>query len=143
MAPVQEQAAERAADPAATVQRFLGMLRAGDIDAAGELLAEDVTYANVGMITVRGRTRALRVLRAFLPRGSSFDVEIHAIATAGSTVLTERTDVISRGRLRVAFWVCGRFDVEDGRIALWRDYFDYGNVAAGLLRGALGAIRSR
>jgi limonene-1,2-epoxide hydrolase len=127
-------------DPQATVERFLELLRTGDIDAAGAMLAPNVTYANVGLITVTGRSRALRVLRAFVPRGSSFDVEIHAIASSGSTVLTERTDTISRGRLRVAFWVCGRFEVEGGEIALWRDYFDYGNVTAGLLRGLAGAV---
>jgi len=128
------------ADPSAVVERFLGLLQAGDIEAASGLLADDVVYANVGLLTVKGRRRALRVLKAFLPPGSSFDVELHALASNGSTVLTERTDQIELGRVRVAFWVCGRFDVVGGRIVLWRDYFDYRNVTGGLLRGVLSAI---
>ena len=39
-------------------------------------------------------------------------------------MLTERTDALIFGPLRLQFWVCGVFEVHDGRITLWRDYFD-------------------
>jgi limonene-1,2-epoxide hydrolase len=51
-------------------------------------------------------------------------VKIHRIAAEGDTVLTERTDALIIGRLRLQFWVCGVFEVHAGRITLWRDYFD-------------------
>jgi limonene-1,2-epoxide hydrolase len=38
--------------------------------------------------------------------------------------MTERTDSIIIGRFRAEFWVCGVFEVHDGKITLWRDYFD-------------------
>ncbi len=53
-----------------------------------------------------------------------FEVKIHRIAVNGPVVLTERTDVLRLGPVRLQFWVCGVFEVKDGRITLWRDYFD-------------------
>jgi limonene-1,2-epoxide hydrolase len=43
-------------------------------------------------------------------------------------------------RLHVQLWVCGRFDVRDGQIVLWRDYFDYATVFAATARGFLGTV---
>ena len=53
-----------------------------------------------------------------------FEVKIHRIAAEGNAVLTERTDAMVFGPLRLQFWVCGVFEVHAGRITLWRDYFD-------------------
>jgi limonene-1,2-epoxide hydrolase len=123
------------------VERFLDLLRAKDIDAAAELLAVDVEYANVGLPTIHGRKRVQRVLRAALGfAGAGFEVYVHTISANGSSVLTERTDVLKYRRLRLQFWVCGRFDVRDGQIVLWRDYFDQMNLAAATVRGLLGTV---
>jgi limonene-1,2-epoxide hydrolase len=127
--------------PTLMVERFLELLRLGDVDGAVELLAVDVEYENVGFPTVRGRERVRRLLRATFKRlGIGFEVYLHAISAEGSTVLTERTDVLTFRRLRLQFWVCGRFDVHDGQIVLWRDYFDQMNIAAATVRGLLGTV---
>lgn len=52
-----------------------------------------------------------------------WDVKIHRIVTDGTSVLTERTDAIIIGPFQAHFWVCGVFEVRDGRITLGRDYF--------------------
>ena len=44
------------------------------------------------------------------------------------------------GRLRIQFWVCGRFDVENGEIVLWRDRFDWMNYTVATLRGLAGIL---
>ena len=51
-------------------------------------------------------------------------MKIHRIATDGNAVLTERTDALIFGPVRLQFWVCGTFEVRGGRITVWRDYFD-------------------
>jgi limonene-1,2-epoxide hydrolase len=51
--------------------------------------------------------------------------------------MTERTDSIIVGRFRADFWVCGVFDVHDGKITLWRDYFDVMDLVKGTIRGLL------
>jgi limonene-1,2-epoxide hydrolase len=127
--------------PTRVVERFLELLRAGDTEGAVELMATDVRYTNVGLPTIRGRERVRRTFQSTLGRrGARFDVYVHSISADGPTVLTERTDVLELGRLRTQFWVCGRFDVHDGQIVLWRDYFDYAAIAAATVRGLLGAL---
>jgi limonene-1,2-epoxide hydrolase len=127
--------------PTLVVARFLELLPLGDVDGAVELLAVDVEYKNVGLPTVRGRERTRRLFQATLGRpGAGFEVYVHAISADRSTVLTERTNVLTFGRLRIQFWVCGRFDVHDGQIVLWRDYFDQMNFWIATVRGLLGTI---
>jgi len=128
-------------EPTEIVERFLTGLAAGEIDTAVDLLASDVIYSNVSLPTVRGRERVRKLAHLTLGRpGAGFEVYNHAISAAGSSVLTERTDVLKLGRLRIQFWVCGRFDVENGEIVLWRDRFDWMNYTAATLRGLAGVF---
>lgn len=50
--------------------------------------------------------------------------EIRHIAGAGDVVLTERTDVVGAGGRAMPVPLMGVFEVRDGKIAHWRDYFD-------------------
>ena len=70
----------------------------------------------------------------------AFEVKIHRIAADGNAVLTERTDALVFGPLRVQFWVCGTFEVHAGRITLWRDYFDAYDIVKGLARGLAATV---
>ncbi|MCX6482090.1 MAG: nuclear transport factor 2 family protein [Mycobacterium sp.] len=126
-------------DNAHTVEVFLAALQDQDIDAAGAVLDEHLVYQNVGFPTIRGRARAMKLFRSMEGR-AGFEVKTHRIAVNGSTVLTERTDALVFGRVRLQFWVCGVFEVTDGRITLWRDYFDMFDFTKALARGVLGAV---
>lgn len=128
------------ADNIATVEAFLNSLRAPDLDAAAELLDENLVYQNVGFPTVYGRHRAIKLFRAMERPSFGFDVLIHRSAAEGASVLNERTDVLILGPVRLQFWVCGVFEVHDGRITLWRDYFDLFDMAKAALRGLVGAV---
>jgi limonene-1,2-epoxide hydrolase len=124
--------------PVLVVERFMECLRGGDLDEAVALLAVDVRYENVGLPTVHGRERVRRLFGRGYEDGAGFDVVIHTICADGASVLTERTDILKFRRLHVQLWVCGRFDVRDGQIVLWRDYFDFVDFGKGLLQGMLG-----
>jgi limonene-1,2-epoxide hydrolase len=124
--------------PVPVVERFLEHLRCGDLDEAVALLAVDVVYENVGLPTVHGRERVRRLFGRAYDSGGGFDVVIHTICASGPSVLTERTDFLTFRKLHMEFWVCGRFDVRDGQIVLWRDYFDFLKFNTALLRGLLG-----
>lgn len=127
-------------EPQAVVEAFLDSLAAGDVASAVKLLDEDIAYTNVGLPTVTGRVEVARILKGLDRPNSSFEVYLHSIATNGSVVLNERTDVIQIGPVRAQFWVCGRFEVSDGLITVWRDYFDNLDIMRGVLRGLLGAV---
>ena len=126
-------------DNAHTVEVFLAALQDQDIDAAGAVLDEHLVYQNVGFPTIRGRARAMKLFRGMEGR-ARFEVKTHRIAVNGSTVLTERTDALVFGPVRLQFWVCGVFEVKDGRITLWRDYFDMFDFTKALARGVIGAV---
>lgn len=135
-----EPAATITSKPAEVVEAFLLALAAHDLDGALALLAEDVEYTNVSLPTIRGRARVDRVFRPLQRIGGTFRVHFHTIATEGTTVLTERTDELALGRVAQRFWVYGRFEVLDGQITVWRDSFDWYDIAVSLARGVAGAI---
>ena len=126
-------------DNAHTVEVFLNALQAQDIDGAGAVLDENLVYENGGFPPIRGRARAMKLLRGMEGR-ARFEVKTHRIAVNGSTVLTERTDALVFGPVRLQFWVCGVFEVTDGRITLWRDYFDMFDFTKAIARGVVGAV---
>ncbi len=125
-------------DNAHTVEVFLEALQDQDFDAAAAVLDDNLLYQNVGYSTIRGRARTMKLLRGMEGR-AGFEVKIHRIAVNGSSVLTERTDVLVLGPVRLQFWVCGVFEVRDGRITLWRDYFDTWDFTKAVVRGVVGA----
>lgn len=124
----------------AVVEKFLYALRDKDLDTAGSLLDEHLVYQNVGFPTIRGRRRTIKLFAGVSRSGSGFDVKFHRIAADGDVVLTERTDALIFGRVRLNFWVCGTFEVHEGRITLWRDYFDLFDMVKGVARGLAGAV---
>lgn len=143
---------EQTVDPATTeaniriVENFLFALQSQDIDLAAGALDENVVYTNVGYPTVRGRHRVKKIFKGMEGR-MGFEVKIHRTAADGAAVLNERTDALVFGPLRIQFWVCGVFEVHQGQITLWRDYFDNFDMFKALVRGIVGipfpALRPR
>jgi limonene-1,2-epoxide hydrolase len=124
---------------AEVVTGFLEALAAHDLDTAFDLLTEDAEWINVSLPTVRGKERIERIIRALEGRGD-FRAHFHHVAVEGNTVLTERTDGLRVGRFEQRFWVYGRFELRDGKIAVWRDSFDWLDILVSLARGAAGVI---
>lgn len=127
--------------PTVVVERFLDHLRTvTDNDAAAGLLAVDVAFENSWLPTLHGRERVRRLFQALVRMGTGLEIYVHAISADGSSVLTERTDVLKWGPLRVQFWICGRFDVRDGQISVWREYYDPLTILAATVRGLIGTV---
>ncbi|RSN21842.1 limonene-1,2-epoxide hydrolase [Amycolatopsis sp. WAC 04169] len=118
------------------VTGFLQALEEFDIDRALGFVAIDIVYQNVPLPPARGLSAVEKQLRAMARYGSGFEARTHHIAADGPIVLTERTDVLRRGSWEAEFWVCGTFEVRDGRIVLWRDYFDWTTFLAASAKGA-------
>lgn len=117
-------------DPIRTVQKFFQAWETsqGFRKAIPDFMTADCVYENVGLTLANGPTEALAVMQGFVDQ-MDFDrltLDMLAIAAVGNTVLTERVDDLydSKGNKVVALRVMGTFEVRDGRIAAWRDYFD-------------------
>lgn len=126
-------------DNVRTVENFLYALQEEDFDTADRLLADNIEWQNVGLPTIRGRTRIIGLMKRGEGR-AGFEVKIHRIAAESNAVLTERTDALVFGPLRLQFWVCGVFEVHAGRITLWRDYFDMFDFVKATVRGLAATV---
>jgi limonene-1,2-epoxide hydrolase len=124
---------------ARVVETFLYALQDQDFDTAEASLADNIVWENVGYPTMRGRKRIVGIFRRGQGR-VGFEVKFHRIAAEGNAVLTERTDALIFGPVRMQFWVCGVFEVHGGKITLWRDYFDLFDVVKGTVRGLVGTF---
>ncbi|MCF8612151.1 nuclear transport factor 2 family protein [Gordonia sp. HY285] len=128
-------------NPVDLVRQFLTGLASGDLDTALADVDENIVYTNVSLPTVRGMAKFAPVMRGLNRPGFGFDVEILAIsADADGVVLTERIDELKLGPVRMRFWVCGRFEVREGRITVWRDYFDFFDFTKGIVRALVGVV---
>lgn len=130
-------------DSVRVVEDFFAALTDMDVDRAAERLTPDVRWQNTGLPTVRGRVNVMRALRVANRPGCRFDAVMHHIVGDGDAVLTERTDTLYVGPLRSSFWVCGTFELRGGRIAVWRDRYSWGAVAAGTVTATARALRGR
>ncbi len=126
---------DAAHSPIRVVEAFLAALERQDLDAAASYLADDVVYQNVPLPAHQGKAAVLRTLKAFERIVTEFHVIMRNIAERNGVVLTERVDILSGSLLYLDIWVCGTFEVKEGKIALWRDYFDLAEVTGKLLVG--------
>ncbi|HWD54014.1 MAG TPA: limonene-1,2-epoxide hydrolase family protein [Acidimicrobiales bacterium] len=128
-------------EPADVVVAFLEAWARYDVDTALDLVTEDLEYINVSLPTIHGRERLERLAHPMIrPDRMGFNAYLHHVATEGNVVLTDRVDEITFRRYAARFWVYGRFVVRDGRIAVWRDSFDWLDVTIGSLRGLVGVV---
>mgnify|MGYP003343616549 CR=1 FL=1 len=76
-------------------------------------------------------TSLVRALALGRPVSYRYDVEL----AEGDVVLTERIDVFHMGETTIELPVMGIFEVRDGLIAAWRDYFDLNQYMSQLPQG--------
>lgn len=92
---------------------------------------ENGVYHNIPMDPVSGRADIAAFITQFTSMVDGIDFRVHRQVSSGNVVFNERTDVMrfKDGR-ELALPVAGVFDIVDGQIASWRDYFDMGTVTA-------------
>lgn len=105
------------------VEDFVGAINRDDLEAAFGWMAEDIVYHNMPMPPLQG---IAAVRRFFLETGPMTDNDwrILHIAENGPVVMTERVDTMRLGGRPISLPVMGIFEIEQGRIQAWRDYFD-------------------
>ncbi len=103
---------------------FIAAFNRMDIDAACDMLADNVVYHNIPMEPLHGREAARAFLKG-MPNLASIEWEVFNTAENGNTVLNEREDrFFMDGGGKMAVRVMGVFKVENDEIVEWRDYFD-------------------
>ena len=76
------------------------------------------------MDPLTGRDTIKSFIAGFAGGAEQIDFRVRNIVADGDVVLTERVDVFVMPNGKVELPVMGTFEVRDGKIAAWRDYFD-------------------
>lgn len=99
-----------------------------------EYFTPTTIWENVGLTITTGVDEALATLDALEAAYGVAAVAVETLnaAAAGDVVLNERIDrlIAADGRELAALRIMGVFEVADGKIAGWRDYFDSAAVPA-------------
>ena len=99
--------------------------------ATAELAAfftDDAVYHNIPIAPITGREAIASTIASFIRPGApgieAIDFRVINIAANGPVVMTERVDVFTLPGKSFELPVMGTFEVKDGKINAWRDYFD-------------------
>jgi limonene-1,2-epoxide hydrolase len=109
-----------------TVTAFVQAIERKDLDAALAMVAGDCEYDNVPLGKVHGRQAMREALEPMIGAASSIEWIVHRQAAEGPLVFNERLDRFEMPFGWIEVPVSGVFEVHDGLITLWRDYFDEG-----------------
>jgi limonene-1,2-epoxide hydrolase len=118
--------------PLEIVNEFIARITALDYDGAFEFVAEDVEYDNVPIGKVEGQDGIRSVFAQLDGMMDKMELIVHRAAATGAIVMNERDDRFGNGDTWVGVAVTGVFEVHDGKITLWRDYFDMGAMTEAL-----------
>ncbi|MGP3948826.1 limonene-1,2-epoxide hydrolase family protein [Streptomyces sp. 7N604] len=91
-------------------------------------LTDDCVWENPGSPVCRGKRQILELMPADFAR---LEVRFRHVATVGATVLVERVENMLRvdgTPIARNLKVMAAFELRDGRISAWRDYFDITNL---------------
>lgn len=90
----------------------------------GGYFTDDAVYHNIPIAAVTGREQIVATIDSFAGSFEQIEFRVDAIAADGNTVLTERVDIFRSPGVTIELPVMGVFEVRDGLISAWRDYFD-------------------
>ena len=112
-------------DAIAVVKAFCAAWDAGDTEAIMGTLAPGCFFHNIPTDPLIGHEQIRPVIAGFLAMATSIRFEVTGLAqTPEGTVLMERIDHFVINGKSLTLPVMGAFEVEGGKIAKWRDYFD-------------------
>jgi limonene-1,2-epoxide hydrolase len=96
------------------------------IDKIAETAAEDIEWVNSGFAPYHGLEQARQSLRGLGQKFRGIRIENLHVSEDGDKVWTERIDYMldKDGNTVLTLPCMGIFEIENGRIKSWRDYFD-------------------
>jgi len=111
-------------DSSELVRAFCDAWAEFDLDAIMGYFADDAVYHNVPVEPAVGTDAIRAVIEGFMGGLGEIEFQVRHLVADGDVVLTERVDVFVLPAARIELPVMGVFEIKDGKIAAWRDYFD-------------------
>ncbi|MFN7179695.1 limonene-1,2-epoxide hydrolase family protein [Hyphomonas sp.] len=106
------------------IREFIEAWSRLDADELVSYFAPDGIYHNMPAKPVQGHAALKVFISQFLKGWTSTEWDILTLISSGSKVVAERLDRTMLGEKPVNLPCCGVFEMEDGKIKVWRDYFD-------------------
>lgn len=95
-----------------------------DPENLADYFTEDGIYHNIPSAAVQGRDNIQQFISGFIRPWESTDWEIVSLLADGNIVMVERLDKTVVAGSPVNLPCFGYFELENGKIKVWRDYFD-------------------
>jgi limonene-1,2-epoxide hydrolase len=111
-------------DAERVVRDFCSACSRHDAEALRPFFTDDVVYHNIPIDPAVGIDATIAFIQGFFAMCESIVFDIAHLAVHGNVVLTERVDTFTTGPVAASLPVMGTFEVRDGKISAWRDYFD-------------------
>ena len=111
-------------DNSKIIREFIAAWSSLDIDRLVACFSENGIYHNMPLEPVVGRENIREFIQAFLRTWTHTDWEIRNIVSEGNIVIAERLDKTKTTSGDVDLPCVGVFEMEAGKIKIWRDYFD-------------------
>ena len=114
------------------IRDFISAWSRLDVEELVQFFCEDGTYHNMPTKAVTGHDALRPFISAFLKGWTSTQWDVLNLMSKGDVVFAERLDRTIVGNKQVNLPCCGVFEMQDGRIKVWRDYFDLGTYVSAL-----------
>jgi limonene-1,2-epoxide hydrolase len=111
-------------DNETVVRNFIAAWSRLDADELVTYFTDDGTYHNMMAKPVSGRDNLRRFIGGFLKGWTATQWDILNLVARGNVVFAERIDRTRIGDRKVDLPCVGVFEMQDGKIKAWRDYFD-------------------
>jgi limonene-1,2-epoxide hydrolase len=106
------------------IREFVDAWSRLDAEELVSYFTEDGTYHNIPTTAVQGHDNIQQFITGFIRPWESTDWEIISLIAEGNIVMVERLDKTVVAGSPVSLPCFGYFELEDGKIKMWRDYFD-------------------
>ena len=113
-------------DNVQTIKDFIAAWSNLDSDELVGYFSEDGFYYNMPTQPVQGKEQLIQFIGSFISNWTKTNWDTLNIIGKGDVVIAERLDRTEVGDIKVDLPCCGVFDMEEGKIKVWRDYFDMG-----------------
>lgn len=107
------------------VSSLVDAFNASDMARIMSHFTDESVYHNIPVAPVTGEKAIREVIQSFMGMSSKVDwTVLHLVEGTDGVVLTERVDRFMINGKWIALPVMGTFEVANGKIKAWRDYFD-------------------
>jgi limonene-1,2-epoxide hydrolase len=114
------------------IREFIEAWSRLDPEELSSYFTEDGVYHNIPTAPVAGRENVRQMIAGFIGPWTETEWEIRNLISAGNVVIAERLDRTKAGKKSVDLPCTGVFEMEGGKIKVWRDYFDLSTYAKGM-----------